>query len=115
MMSEEECRKRIKELLQIPKEDLLTKYMFQEQEINKLTAESTEWESKYYELQEKITNNDTTIDRLKKEYIISEEFKHQFCLHFESKDNMTKEDYEKIVSKAIENMRIKELKENNNE
>ena len=36
MMSEEECRKRIKELLQIPKEDLLTNYMFQEQEINRL-------------------------------------------------------------------------------
>jgi len=36
MMSEEECRKKIKELLQIPKEDLLTKYMFQEQEIERL-------------------------------------------------------------------------------
>lgn len=36
MMSEEECRKKVKELLQIPKEDLLTKYMFQEQEIERL-------------------------------------------------------------------------------
>ena len=36
MMSEEECRKKIKELLQMPKEDLLTKYMFQEQEIERL-------------------------------------------------------------------------------
>ena len=36
MMSEEECRKKIKELLRIPKEDLLTKYMFQEQEIERL-------------------------------------------------------------------------------
>lgn len=36
MMSEEECRKKVKELLQIPKEDLLIKYMFQEQEIERL-------------------------------------------------------------------------------
>ena len=36
MMSEEECRKKVKELLQIPEEDLLTKYMFQEQEIEQL-------------------------------------------------------------------------------
>ena len=36
MMFEEECRKKVKELLQIPKEDLLTKYMFQEQEIERL-------------------------------------------------------------------------------
>ena len=36
MMSEEKCRKKVKELLQIPKEDLLTKYMFQEQEIERL-------------------------------------------------------------------------------
>lgn len=36
LMMSEECRKRIKELLQIPKEDLLTNYMFQEQEINRL-------------------------------------------------------------------------------
>ena len=40
MMSEEECRKKVKELLQIPKEDLLIKYMFQEQEIERLKEDN---------------------------------------------------------------------------
>lgn len=48
MMSEEECRKRIKELLQIPKEDLLTNYMFQEQEIKRLNNIINEIEAIVY-------------------------------------------------------------------
>ena len=36
MMSEEKCIKRVKELLQISKEDLLIKFMFQEQETERL-------------------------------------------------------------------------------
>ena len=53
MMSEEECRKKIKELLQIPKEDLLTKYMFQEQEIERLNNIINEAAKKSIRLQEK--------------------------------------------------------------
>ena len=48
IMSEEECRKKIKELLQIPKEDLLTKYMFQEQEIERLNNIINEIEAIVY-------------------------------------------------------------------
>ena len=36
-----------------------------QQEINKLTAESTEWESKYYEMQDNFHNANEEIERLK--------------------------------------------------
>ena len=66
MISEEQCRKRAKELIQMPREDLLTKFMFQEQEIEKLTAESTEWESKFYNLQ---TRKDKAIEYVNKMWL----------------------------------------------
>ena len=36
MMTKEECEKRARELLKTPKEDVLTNYMFMEQEIDRL-------------------------------------------------------------------------------
>lgn len=41
-----------------------------QQEINKLTAESTEWESKYYEMQDNFHNTNEEIERQSKAQVI---------------------------------------------
>lgn len=54
MKTEEQVRVRAKELLQLPPEDLITKYMFQEQEIERLnkTLEDIDTYIHLWELEE---------------------------------------------------------------
>ncbi len=68
MMTEEEVRKRTKELLQKTPDDLITSYMFQEQEVKRLNniikeaREYIEKEKMYYE--DNFTNEDIVKTKL---------------------------------------------------
>ena len=61
-----------------------------QQDIDKLTAESTEWESKYYEMQDNFHNTNDEIERLKFKIDSWQSYSHEL------------EDYKSRCEKAIE-------------